>query len=1017
MLRIFALLGVYFFYSQTVFAQQNCTVFYQDFSPFLEATPTNVQLLKTDLFFESSPEAFRGLLNDSSLVVSFKNLSLQLSLTNNSLTPNSQTWVPVTLTFETADDLMQKLNCNSIRNLIAEGKDARAQSLDLQHILFSEGPQASIGESILKFEASYASIAKGTTLNIDDALFKYQALLEKARQIRQSGSSERFFMDWRALMSILYSENNEGINYCAARTLMTDALLNGCTNCIGETSLILSLFTDAQFAAPKDWKLSIQVFNQHIRPILFNPVSKQVFDLTYGRFDEDGEEASIFYWRDVFKFLLNGFTSFTHPLEQERINNHSVDYSYTEPACGLFAFDLGYSTRIQVYNFTGVRSCGTFTDAPQPEDGAVISNEGRLNFTRTDSGATVFFQNVINQLFSKEPEEKSLALYKLIKDLYLQEDVLPNLASSETDLLQEDGLINETIDHFKIENLMNLFGIAKGLIPAHDVYFESPDFMGATQLPLIPFIVKHDSSQGPLISVTSDFSGKGRLFLTVATVSELSFFNELLALSTPERYILILKTLEETIGQNISILARAFDSENLEAALLFQSKNKGSINLLLQDISAYKSLFSNLFFMLRDIRLQNSMSYSSLFEYSYLFQNAFYIQKISTYSEFINKNPLMFLNALSSASEKQALLTPENPLSPFSKTNTSIYWLPELLQALKIEAPYNFAKSFYSGFVDFILFNSKYFFTAEANEDELQKISFRPYNPLKLESLPLSSRDHSAVDLELPTIEGTTPCESNEVGYVPRGLFYIFCEGGGLLTSATASFKNRDGFANGLDDVDQEGLALEGPYASALSPQEDVTQVDPQNRRSSTLSDESLLKDLIDPRQEVIISRKVWESLAPILNTERADLKNLYALHHMQRESIADLIAPDSGSTTYLSLYSNIEGGISIFAPSLAQSASLFEVDDLLYSIQNLLRDSPSNDGPLNDLKIAPNFLNDNLYSKIMYLEAVQNTKPGWTLKSPTQWLNFFNKGHIFVLRARGESTRETLLRIKVYLD
>ncbi|MGH1467367.1 MAG: hypothetical protein ACRBBP_00605 [Bdellovibrionales bacterium] len=473
MLRFIGYLSVYLVYSLSSFAQDTCTIYHNEEKTFNFTNSENVNFVKTNSSPIESPRVFAALLTDTSIFVSFNQGTIITSTVNGadidfiSPTPTvvdysnvhslqehlnpHYNWEPIILKYSSIKAFFDSLSCQGIKQVVQDSKVSRQSTQNLLKYISNKPVSQKLGETIINLEWAFFKYKKNTLIDREKALDHYKSILDQINSIPNLDDPEKFFVTWKAVLEIIYSNNKEDADYCTERTMLTSALLNGCTNCIGETSLFTSLLHDSNITIPDSWNLQHQFFSNHARPILHNETTEEIFDLTYGLFDKVG--ATILPWRESLKPILRGYDLTLHSAEKGKVDDR-LHYTHNSFLCRGQSFDLGYTTRHQIQNFSGLRACESFSDAPQPEE---LDNEDRLKQQEAQAAAEKeeatqsALSEALEQLkelltAQEEGAENESALteeqiVELVKDL--PEGALEKLAEISKDLTQTQEHLGE----------------------------------------------------------------------------------------------------------------------------------------------------------------------------------------------------------------------------------------------------------------------------------------------------------------------------------------------------------------------------------------------------------------------------------------------------------------------------------------------------------------------------------------------------------------------------------------------
>lgn len=1116
MLRFLGYLSVYLIYSLSSFAQDTCTIYHTEEKTFNFTNSENVHFIKTNSSPTESPEIFAALLTDASIFVSFDKGTIITSTINGAgidfIDPNVTTvvnysnihslqgylnphhnWEPILLKYSSIKAFFNSLSCQGIKQVVQDSKISRQSTQNLFKYIFNKPSPKTLGETIINLEWAFLKYKKSTLIDREKALSRYNSILNRINSIPNLDDPEKFFITWKAILEIIYSNNKEDINYCTERTMLTSALLNGCINCVGETSLFTALLQDSDITLPDGWSLQHQFFSNHIRPILYNETGNETFDLTYGVFDE--VSAAIIPWREALKATLRGYDLTLHSLEQRKIDEQ-IPYTHNSFFCLRQGFDLGYETRHQIQNFSGLRVCESFSDAPQPGDEEEVDTENRLKQQKaaeaqaaaekaeaTQSALTEALEQ-LEELFSSQAEnneEQTDTLFSELEEGPLEnllnalpegtaEEILESAAQEEatdlnkaaeqalnqiqeqlgeesiqdllapseepsgfdnnneqlrhsadnseritsgfyrsendddtaedtdempTDLtiqlngngmtphkffkkfyypvrenlstqdrqlvsnyVQNGAGADETLRHFRIKNLFDKLGIQKGILREFDSKIDNLQQETILDQPVKPLVIELNEKLPSKVIYNS--------FNASVEVSDPEIFIHLLTSNTIDRYVTTLELLKEIVSSELEgSIERFFNTDDLAQSLKNQTRTGHYFPSTLMYIRYYHSLF----------KLGVGASYENgwSLEYTFLTQEIPKLMRIIEYQKFIAENPLLFIEAIDHAQESYGYANPIIFEGMFSGSFSHLKFdTAPLKYFLREEDGFypEFPKGFYKGFTHNFLFNKDYFFTAEPNEEELEEISqFRPYSP-KLIQEAVKETYEAQKSVTLPINPYIEPCKPGDTGMVQRGLFYIECSVEKSETSEAGEIQ--EGLENGLDSKGEE-VELSN-LSQTIPPSENVDTTDGTEQKEWT--EEDYKTHLIDPREEIILEKNDWEDLFKVMSPHLSSIKNTFAVHHLQRESIKDLILKVNNLDQVI--YSNLVGLPKISVNNLEgllsdSSLAFTELVDILTGSAQYFARQEEKEG-------IPYFFLENLFEKVVYLEAVNSPKDNWTL-------------------------------------
>ena len=309
----------------------------------------------------STPEAAR-LLNDSTfaLVREGTKSEFWVSLTRGKVTPQ---WAPIVLAAPAPGaPIASNYACQHLRSNMDFLRTSREGLKDLYRLTTTGQLTRTRGEIILDAEQSFFIHQGVEKYRRSDAKQTYLALLAAARPLAQRSAAD-FYESWNQVRSLVFSAHQTHISYCRGKSSLTEALVDKCTNCVGETYLLAALFMDAGFRPPTGWSLRLQLFEDHLRPILASEADQRTYDLVTGARGEF--KAAILEPNQLFVQLWRGHQALRHPLEQQKIELISPSYLFRAEGCEHAP--IPQRPRLQASSWAGVQGCGRFSPHPPPE--------------------------------------------------------------------------------------------------------------------------------------------------------------------------------------------------------------------------------------------------------------------------------------------------------------------------------------------------------------------------------------------------------------------------------------------------------------------------------------------------------------------------------------------------------------------------------------------------------------------------------------------------------------------------
>lgn len=332
------------------------------------------------------------LLNNTSFILwrTDKTNQLRVSTTNGTYRYG---WKPVLFNVPAAGQpLDARYSCATMTRRLPFFSDVRASLSDSLRLLAGQPTLKTRGEIILDLERSYL-VRAGIPEFEENLSEQYLALLKRVRELKEQSKGEDLFKTWFAVRKLVYGQDGFGVDYCGDNANMSMALRDRCVNCVGETYLLSALWFDAGFTPPPDYVFKTQLFNDHVRPVLYNASEQKTVDLVNGL--RSKAKAVIVDVKNLWQALYLGDpVAFRFPNEIKWVESLPLDYTYVDPSCPnerpptpserKVALLLNRG-RAQAANFSFIQSCGWFRP-PGSKVPAFASNRGKTQSALTEGG-------------------------------------------------------------------------------------------------------------------------------------------------------------------------------------------------------------------------------------------------------------------------------------------------------------------------------------------------------------------------------------------------------------------------------------------------------------------------------------------------------------------------------------------------------------------------------------------------------------------------------------------------------
>lgn len=934
------------------------------------------------LSVDSSDQDFQFIINQHEFILTLddENPKVYFSSKEHESVNQSSKSYPLVINFKSMAEFQERFNCSDLRASKNMFLFQRRGAISAFKYLSTGQSEMSLGETIIRMEHIYLYQKYGKTFNFNEVIAKYNSILAKVTQAQRLNSTpDRFFTFWKEILEIIYNDDQENIDYCGPKTLLSDALISKCTNCIGETSLFLSIMVDAEIQFPKNWVLSVELFRNHVRPVLYDENQEKVFDLTYG--SPSDKKAAIAPWKEFVFMTLRGYDTAFFAYEKDFLERYKPQYLFKPTIC-ISGFDLGYATRDQLVYFGDMSSCKSFSgSAPDHAD-----NSGRVaNYGDTKSkdpgllskagGILSSIGGGIAQLIVKK-KESFVPEYSNIKD---------QLNPSDLKIVEdfESNNINHKkfADHFSKAPILDFLGIYPHSNQASNLIFE--DLKKSSDCRILPPIkLSHKPSS---LGISLDNIDPYGISLVIGDEET---YLKILSLSMVERYKFVISYFNNEIIKSAQKIEIMF-SGSVKQALLMQSADPRALERFRYSSLMYYYIVKNTLAYcnsgrqkLNDVVITNSVIPSL----------KTYFNPLIEFKKIISENPSVVIDALTEIENN----SPGIELN-FIDVSGNLMSMKEVLDYIDKDLHKPFSRLF-SDVIDYLLFNPNYFFTGPESEEDITFGKVRPFVPVLFKDLNASLRGPKNYVELLPKINlpkvNAAPCRPDEKGYVMRGVLVINCgEGQGGLSELEKTQFN-DTTAKDLKNFkgnslhEQAGLDQTTRRNSVQLPD----NVNLENLQPSLLTDQVLMngspdaqKNLvivntdIDPRQEVIIEPKYWKNILHMISTYRPDETAVaVAVHHLQRKSIEDVVA--NAFPPYLIGGDLVVGSARI--DHISKRSTFFEMGDedrlkaILVSIDDAILHAKK--------EIArgiPLEFDDNSYKAVAYREIINGLKPNWSFK------------------------------------
>ncbi len=312
-------------------------------------------------------ETLAPLLTDSSFVLTQSRTKnkfvLFMSITQGKY--NSKGWIPLEVPVQADLAKNSNLSCRLMAEYVPYNRKSRESVVYMmRHALsLKMNPEITFGQSLIQLEHHYLISRGEKAPDLEKINAKYVQILQYIKDLRIENKD--VIASWPKVYQAIYSPQNFNIDYCRRDTLLISALDKKCTNCVGFASLFISLFIDSGFQPPKGWILGLELLRDHIKPVLYSKKNNKVYDLSSGEFAKP--VGAIYPTSALSRPAVVGFDRLVVREEKKTLAKNGTQQLYAPLLCVTKPLDLGYRTRLQLFNWGSYKFCGRYSMDSPPE--------------------------------------------------------------------------------------------------------------------------------------------------------------------------------------------------------------------------------------------------------------------------------------------------------------------------------------------------------------------------------------------------------------------------------------------------------------------------------------------------------------------------------------------------------------------------------------------------------------------------------------------------------------------------
>ncbi len=831
-------------------------------------------------------ETLAPLLTDSSFVLTQSRTKNKfvffMSITRG--TYNSKGWIPLEVVVQADLTKNSNLSCRSMAEYVPYNRKSRESVVYMmRHALnLKTNPEITIGQSLIQLEHHYLISRGEKAPDLEKINAKYVQILQYIKDLRIENKD--VIASWPKVYQAIYSPQQFNVDYCRRDTLLISALDKRCTNCVGFASLFISLFIDSGFQPPKGWILGLELFRDHIKPVLYSKKNNKVYDLSSGEFAKP--VGAIYPTSALSRPAAVGFDRLVVREEKKTLAKNGTQQVYAPLLCVTKPLDLGYHIRLQLFNWGSYKFCGRSSSDAPPEhknldkvaelgnrervsgqlpakDQAQVSDQTQASdetgssdqaqaseltsgIQSQNSPGGGFFSGIVSWLTGSGPYSATAIDYK--KKMLEQAELLSKSEQSEVERFSRESH-SSFFSKYKLTDFLKKIGQESDLVSAK---MQDADFSKLIEeVYFFPAPVSETRGTPPGCEVYFDSSWR------IIWIYE-SLYPSIVNLHSLDRYALMSNYLKDSLQKSRRELT--FGSKNdLPSLIPFLSnpqtteKWKNYLKMTSCTAEFRSSLPLRLFYrnfkplpeklnnkivsMLLD---QDGLLEKEIETFSQKIKSIFFTNPLLVLSEIdkTSTNPQNLAAAVSfilAAGERQRhIRSILNPAEPRSENS---------LQQTRIE------------FLDSVFWHEKYYFTVAPDESER---IYQNTTVLKIADLRAIESAAALPYVQLPKLP-LDWCKNHTTGYVGGGSLYVDCGTRSDNSSQTKISDKKTGVAakknsSGAGQQDQAGL----PKGTAQSTDTSVKKIDLTDQPSANKNSQNLL---MDPRIEVQLKPRTFEYL------------------------------------------------------------------------------------------------------------------------------------------------------------
>lgn len=258
------------------------------------------------------------------------------------------------------------ISCKDLKTALSISKERRAAIVKVVRTLHGDRTIRFMDALLALEELEFSR--QGKNLRAEAEYFQNLREITDPAWIQTQGQD--FFTRLNGVRRFLIAHSLK--NYCRDRATLTELSLEHCTNCVGQTSLLLGTYLDLKIQPPSGYVFGFVLFSDHISPVLYNKNKGIFIDLVTNKIAKIGPNP-VLAPNELLRMGLRKHRELV--LQWDKVDLENYEYIYDGGLLGRLRSAVpslpdfsavGSQQRIDAYQFSGIRTAARFATSPVP---------------------------------------------------------------------------------------------------------------------------------------------------------------------------------------------------------------------------------------------------------------------------------------------------------------------------------------------------------------------------------------------------------------------------------------------------------------------------------------------------------------------------------------------------------------------------------------------------------------------------------------------------------------------------